>query len=144
MPHYSTTGSFSLAITELHHVNLRVPYDLLLQLRDFYRDVVGLSEGTRPPFNSRGFWLYAGGHPILHLSEQTDAQSGASVPGSAVDHVAFGCDDVDAVIQRLSQRQLAYTEREVPLLRQRQLFFTDPAGVGVELTFMAATPDSAA
>ena len=51
------------------HYNLRAPRALLDELREFYCDVVGLELGARPPFRSFGYWLYAGGHPVLHLSE---------------------------------------------------------------------------
>ena len=33
---------------------------MLDELRDFYRDVVGLTVGDRPPFRRFGYWLYSG------------------------------------------------------------------------------------
>jgi catechol-2,3-dioxygenase len=36
---------------------------------------------------------------------------------------------------RLDAHGLAYTVSDVPLRQQRQLFFEDPAGNGVELNF---------
>ena len=57
-------------ITGLNHINLRAPAELLAVLRDFYRDVLGLTVGPRPGFDSDGYWLYAGGHAIVHLSTQ--------------------------------------------------------------------------
>jgi len=46
-------------VTALNHINLRAPDALLATLRDFYCEVVGLREGPRPAFGSRGWWLYA-------------------------------------------------------------------------------------
>jgi catechol 2,3-dioxygenase-like lactoylglutathione lyase family enzyme len=57
-------------ITGLNHINLRAPAALLATLRDFYRDMLGLTVGPRPAFDSEGYWLYAGGQAILHLSTQ--------------------------------------------------------------------------
>ena len=33
----------------------------------FYRDLLGLTEGPRPPFDFPGAWLYAADTPILHV-----------------------------------------------------------------------------
>jgi hypothetical protein len=49
-----------MPIASIRHINLFAPRALLLQLRDFYRDAIGLVEGERPPLRSSGFWLYAG------------------------------------------------------------------------------------
>ena len=51
------------------HYNLRAPRALLDELCAFYRDVVGLTVGERPPFRRFGYWLYAGVRPVLHLGE---------------------------------------------------------------------------
>ena len=51
------------------HYNLRAPRETLDRLQAFYRDVVGLTVGDRPPFAFFGYWLYAGDRPVLHLSE---------------------------------------------------------------------------
>jgi AraC-like DNA-binding protein len=32
--------------------------------------ILGLSEGPRPPFSVNGQWLYANGHPVIHLIEE--------------------------------------------------------------------------
>jgi catechol 2,3-dioxygenase-like lactoylglutathione lyase family enzyme len=34
---------------------------------DFYRDLVGLIEGPRPPLGFPGAWLYTGGQAVLHV-----------------------------------------------------------------------------
>jgi len=58
-----------MAVHSVHHFNLRAPATELLALRDFYRDVLGFAEGPRPPFRSKGYWLYVDGAPLLHLTE---------------------------------------------------------------------------
>ena len=119
----------------LNHINLRAPDPLLKELRDFYCALVGLAEGERPPFKSFGYWLYADDSPVLHLSAAGDDEACASGVKTTVDHVAYSCTDFDAMRARLDASGLPYAVSDVPLRRQRQLFFEDPAGNGVELNF---------
>jgi len=78
------------------HINIRVPAHKLAQCRDFYCNVLGLSVGPRPPFESHGFWLYAGAAPVVHLVQMSAAEAAAEVAHgrSALDHVAFGVEVV--------------------------------------------------
>ena len=50
-----------MAVDQLQHVNIRCAD--VHRSRDFYEQMLGLSEGERPPFASVGYWLdreYAG------------------------------------------------------------------------------------
>ncbi len=117
------------------HYNLRAPRRLLDELRDFYCEVVGLHVGERPPFRNFGYWLYAGGRDVLHLSE---AGPGAEAPreiSTTFDHAAFSCSGRAAFEEKLAQRGVPFRIAEVPLTGMVQLFFYDPAGNGVELNF---------
>ena len=42
----------------------------------FYENVLGFTNGPRPPFDFPGAWLYSSGHPVLHLNDisQTEKQ----------------------------------------------------------------------
>src|SRR3954470_9328416 len=64
----------AMPVLGLNHYNLRAPRELMETLRAFYVEVVGLEPGPRPPFDSPGHWLYAGGRPILHLSLAAPAE----------------------------------------------------------------------
>jgi glyoxylase I family protein len=126
-----------LPVRGLDHYNLRASRDLLDRIRDWYRDVVGLEVGERPPFRFHGYWLYAGGRPILHLSEASPGEA-HPVPGSGTfDHVAFGCTEFLATRERLDSLRIPYRVADVPLTGVRQVFLEDPAGNGVELNFDA-------
>ncbi|MBV8380253.1 MAG: diguanylate cyclase [Paucibacter sp.] len=124
-----------MAVQGFAHLNLRAPRALLDALRDFYVDAVGLAPGPRPPFNSHGYWLYAGGRDVLHLSETRPGE--LRVPGRShtYDHLALACDDLAGTEARLRALGIAWRRAEVPLTGQIQLFFDDPAGNGVELNF---------
>ena len=126
-----------MPIDAIHHVNLRAPADELKTLRDFYCAVLGLTEGPRPPFRSAGYWLYADGHPIVHLSEMRSGETLVEVSQrqSAFDHVAFRCTDLEGTLARLKERGIRHLLEKVPLVRQTQVFFEDPSGIGVELNF---------
>jgi catechol 2,3-dioxygenase-like lactoylglutathione lyase family enzyme len=125
----------SMAVQQIKHFNIRAPHDLLLTVRDFYCDALGLVEGYRPPFRSSGFWLYAGDEPIVHLVISPADDPRLTHVRATLDHVAFGCDDYAGTCSRLAALQVEYRSTAVPLLRQRQLFFRDPVGNGVELLF---------
>ena len=119
----------------IDHYNLRAARDVLDGLRDWYRDAIGLDVGDRPPLNHFGYWLYADGRAVLHLSEAGAGES-HPVPGAGTfDHVAFACDDLAAMRARLEKLGVAHRMGKVPRTGQTQIFLKDPAGNGVELNF---------
>jgi catechol 2,3-dioxygenase-like lactoylglutathione lyase family enzyme len=125
-----------VTIEAIHHVNIRAPATDVAKLRQFYCEIVGLRDGWRPPFESRGHWLYAGPHPVVHLVEGGDDSGIAS--GGGVDHVAFRCSDLAPMIERLRSRGIEFQLSQVPSLGDQQLLFRDPLGIGVELTVPGA------
>jgi len=124
-----------LPVTGFNHYNLRAPRELLDQLRDFYCDVVGLRQGERPAFRSFGYWLYAGGRDVLHLSEAKPGEIRATDVATTFDHAAFTCTDPASMEQRLVQLQIKYEVTFAAQTGTKQIFFRDPAGNGVELNF---------
>lgn len=105
--------------------------------RRFYCELLGLNDGPRPPFDFPGAWLYAGGHPVVHViaGREFSAKNGTG----GVDHVAFRAQgDPDALAKRLKDEGFNVSSRTVPASRIRQLFCKDPSGVQVELNFPMA------
>lgn len=129
-----------MPVTGLDHYNLRASRPVLDALRDFYVEVVGLQLGRRPPFRNHGYWLYAGPQAVLHLTEAAPGEVRPGHVANTLDHVAFSCTDLPEAVARLKRHRVAYASGSVPLSGQRQLFFEDPAGNGVELNFV---PDEA-
>jgi catechol 2,3-dioxygenase-like lactoylglutathione lyase family enzyme len=125
-------------VTGFNHFNLVADRSLLEELRGFYTAVVGLTPGPRPPFRRFGYWLYAGPQAVLHLSEASAGDVRHANPRSTFDHVAFTCTDFPAAIARLQAQGIAHHIDAVPLTGQRQIFFKDPAGNGIELNFPAS------
>jgi glyoxylase I family protein len=124
-----------MAILDINHYNLRGTADVLVRLRDWYRDTVGLEVGDRPAFRFPGYWLYANGRPILHLSEQSPGESHPIPNSGTFDHVAFTCEDFDGMRAHLDSLGETYRVADVPLTHTRQIFLRDPGGNGVELNF---------
>jgi catechol 2,3-dioxygenase-like lactoylglutathione lyase family enzyme len=125
-------------ITGLNHFNITAPEELLEKVRDFYIQILGLVVGDRPGFRRKGFWLYAGQLPIVHLTacDMKDARTGGETGLSFFDHIAFSCKGLSGLIGRLKQLSVDYEVVEINSLGQVQVFVRDPAGVGVELNFV--------
>ncbi|WP_027468239.1 VOC family protein [Deefgea rivuli] len=119
----------------LNHINLRVPREQLEVMRDFYCDVVELSVGFRPAFDSQGYWLYASGHPVLHLS--VFKAPPATGFGKPMDHIAFSCVDVPHFEARLQSLGIAYRIEHFDDEGIVQIFIKDPVNNTVELHFSA-------
>lgn len=117
----------------LDHINIAGSAALIERCRAFYVDVLGLTQGERPAFRSRGFWLYAGGQPIVHLTEKAADATGTA---TALDHFAFLCDGLDATMARLREHGIAFELDPARDTKRAQLFLQDPAGVSVELNFV--------
>ena len=130
-----------MGVEALNHYNLRASRAMLDRLRDWYRDALGLEVGERPPFRFHGYWLYAGGRPILHLSEASPGEEHPGPGAGTFDHVAFTCSGISSMRERLDALHIPYRVADVPLTKQRQVFLQDPAGNGVELNFDAHQAD---
>ena len=125
-----------MSVQGINHYNLRASRQTLDTLRDFYVEVVGLQLGHRPPFGSYGYWLYAGQQAVLHLSEASPGEVRPPNVTNTFDHVAFSCVDFAGTLAHLDRFNVRYSTDDVPLTSQRQIFFTDPAGNGVEMNFV--------
>ena len=126
----------------LNHFNLRGPRELLEQLKDFYCEVLGLHVGDRPAFRTFGYWLYAGGHDVLHLSEAAADETRATHVPTTFDHVAFTCTNPLDMEKILVEKRIEFGERFVEQTATKQIFFHDPAGNGVELNFAMPRAES--
>jgi catechol 2,3-dioxygenase-like lactoylglutathione lyase family enzyme len=135
-----------MPLTRLDH--LLVLTDDMAATRDFYRDALGLEVGERPPLEFPGYWLYAAGVPCVHVADReayaTHAQT-TGIPASppaegtgAVDHLAFAGDDYDEAAGRLEHSGIEAKRNTVPGVGMRQLFFSDPNGVKIEINVMPA------
>jgi catechol-2,3-dioxygenase len=128
----------AMPVRGFDHYNLRASRPVLDELKAFYCDVVGLTLGERPPFRRFGYWLYADGRPVLHLSEADEHESRSRTAVTTFAHAAFNCSDRERYERRLTELGIPFRTARVPQLAIEQLFFHDPAGNGVELQFESA------
>ena len=133
-----------MALTAIQHV--LVLTDDIDATRDFYRDVVGLEQGPRPPLEFPGYWLYAQDTPCVHVADRAIFSAHAATMGletsevmhgsGVVDHVAFNADDYDELLATLERHGIEAVANTVPEIGMRQLFFSDPNGVRLEINVM--------
>ncbi|HEY6241190.1 MAG TPA: VOC family protein [Burkholderiales bacterium] len=118
-----------MAIHGMNHFNVLT--DKLAATRAFYVGVLGFTDGPRPPLGFDGAWLYAGGEPILHISEGKLPED----PAGVLDHLAFSASDLEGTVAKLKAKGIAYTLRQQVGTHIWQIFCHDPCGAKVELDF---------
>ena len=117
--------------------------------RDFYRDVLGFQEGSRPELGFLGHWLYLGDTPVIHIAEWTSYTAHSNRLGIPVtrpasgtgplDHIAFNGNDLNygKLRARLDGLGLNYHPHDSAAIGLRQIFLDDPNGLKLELNFWA-------
>lgn len=128
-----------MRVNRIDHFNIRTRD--LDRLCEFYTQVLGLEIGERPPFPSPGVWLYAGGHPILHVGVQEDPGEVAN-DTLPLDHIALEVEGLTDAVARLDAAGVEYRMADVPARAMKQIFVRDPDGVAIELNF--SHPDDVA
>jgi catechol 2,3-dioxygenase-like lactoylglutathione lyase family enzyme len=130
-----------MPVHRLDHINLRASGSGFAALREFYCRILGLRIGERPPLQSEGLWLYAGETPVVHLLEAADGSgppaAAAAAPGTAFDHVAFGCSGLEEMLGRVCRLGVPSEVRVQAAAGQVLVRVEDPSGLRVELVFAA-------
>jgi catechol 2,3-dioxygenase-like lactoylglutathione lyase family enzyme len=137
--------SQSMAITKMEH--FLVLTDDIEKTREFYCEALGMKVGPRPPLAFKGYWVYIGDVPSIHIGEWTSYTRHSNelgipvttpAPGTGpVDHIAFNADDYEEIGRRLQSRGVHFELNIVPSNGLRQLFLEDPNGVKIEINIPA-------
>lgn len=135
-----------MSLNSLDHCSIRTVK--LEETRDFYVDILGMTDGDRPDFPFPGAWLYVDGTAVVHLvGVDPDDPSGLqeylggeisaeALDGSgAFDHIAFRAKEPGTVRGRLKKHGYPYRERKVPNMDLFQIFVEDPNGIMIELNY---------
>ena len=141
------TKDRTMPIEFIDHVNIRC--ENLDKSRRFYVEVIGLSDGDRPPMSTPGAWLYSKNHPLVHLVDRK-AEGSVSLPRQQLadgdvdlrvtgsfDHIALNATGLAEMQTRLKSMDIPYKETIVPRSGAHQLFLRDPDGVKIELNYPA-------
>jgi catechol 2,3-dioxygenase-like lactoylglutathione lyase family enzyme len=123
--------SMSVGVLDHYNVSTRKLGDTVR----FYEDILGLTNGPRPPFDFPGAWLYSEGHPVLHLNDISPTDKQQPSDSGVIDHIAFGSRGFEAMKQHLAQKGVSFRVNVVPNSSRRQIFLTDPNNVLIELNY---------
>jgi catechol 2,3-dioxygenase-like lactoylglutathione lyase family enzyme len=122
------SGTMPAMLQALDHVTLRST-DLDRTLA-FFQSLLGLQPGPRPGFAVSGLWLYANGHPVVHVVERpVEGRVGV------IEHVAFQARRRAAVSAQLEGAGVPFELVALPDGSALQMFLHDPDGARIELIF---------
>jgi catechol 2,3-dioxygenase-like lactoylglutathione lyase family enzyme len=136
-----------MPLSHIEHVLIQTPD--MAATRDWYVRVLGFRVGPSPDFKFPVCWLYLGEQDVIHITEgganvsenrkRYVGQDSQATRGSGViDHVAFRCTGLRAMLAHLKAERVEFRERQVSDQGLYQLFLYDPNGVKVELNFANA------
>ena len=98
----------------------------------FYCELLGLSDGPRPPLGFDGAWLYANGQAVLHVVGERPR---SELRPGVIDHMAFSATGLRATVALLEDKGVQYQCRQQKGSGIWQVFIHDPNGARVELDF---------
>jgi catechol 2,3-dioxygenase-like lactoylglutathione lyase family enzyme len=125
-------------IRGLDHVNVRTAN--LAGLLEFYREVLGLEPGERPPLGFPGAWLYAGAQAVIHLVEVTEAP--APVGALRLEHFAFSARGLSDFLRRLEQLGVEHKQSRQAGTGNVVINLRDPDGNRLHVDFPASEAPS--
>ena len=126
-------------IIDLDHRGIRTAK--LEASRHFYEDVLGLQRGYRPAgLKTKGYWLYAGKKPIIHLIEDQGNNTGKDLKrrkkladAGGQTHIALSVEGAREAVHRLGKAGIQYWDRLFKDPVMYQVFTEDPNGLLIEM-----------
>ena len=120
----------SIGITGLNHVNVTVPASLQAAAKQFYGEVLGLTQIPKPigPRQNIGAWYELGGAQ-LHLSIEEGAQNELSDR-----HVCYQVSDIGKAKSEFENADVVVIPDDDPIRGQTRFFVRDPGGNMIEIT----------
>ena len=119
-----------MRLGKLEHVNLCTAN--LAAMSDFYCRILGMEVGKRPPFDVPGVWLYADGHPYVHLIGVDEQPKGGD---PTLEHFAMSATGMAEFTARLEAEGIAYRPLKVPGTAITQINVFDPDGNHIHIDF---------
>lgn len=118
-------------LKRLDHVNIRTPQlDVMI---DWYAEMLGMTNGPRPPFAFPGAWMYVGDDAVVHLvGVDKMPEDGTDL---RLEHAAFSATGFDEMIAKLEARGDRYRTLKVPGFPLVQVNIWDPDGNHLHIDF---------
>ena len=116
------------------HVNIKAPLTMLHEEKEFCCAILGLTEGLRPNFSSRGYWLYCENEPFIHLTEGKHEASNNQNRGF-IDHIAFYKKNKGVFIALLEKRKIPYLSAYIHEIKSTQVKLLSPLQISYEILF---------
>lgn len=118
-------------ISSLHHIQITVPNDLEYESKDFYQNVLGLSEIPKPKnLKKNGGAWYQVGNLQLHLS----LESAGPETGQSKRHICYLVDNIEEAETRFHALGVEIIEDKQPTPGWRRFYLRDPGGNRIEIT----------
>src|SRR4051812_32391098 len=125
-------------LMRLDHVNVRTAN--LEGLVRFYTDVLGLTQGDRPPLGFPGAWIYVGGAPVIHLvgvAEQPRPEGSLRL-----EHFAFAATGLSDFLARLERFGVEFRQSRQAGTGNVVINLNDPDGNRLHVDFAATEAPS--
>jgi catechol 2,3-dioxygenase-like lactoylglutathione lyase family enzyme len=140
-----------------HIEHLAVLVEDLEETCDWFVDNLGMTRGHTPDFRIPVQWLYIGDRDALHIAQKPNedrakrfqdrylggAMSEETSGTGIIDHVAFHCTGLPAMMAQLDDNGVDYLRRQANDGDLYQLFIKGPNGMRIELNFDAAEAEAA-
>jgi catechol 2,3-dioxygenase-like lactoylglutathione lyase family enzyme len=130
-----------MKVNALDHVNI-ITDDLAATTR-FFVDIFGLDVRDAPaPLSPEHYqWLYDDNNrAIFHINSKRAPQAfqretPCGPATGAIHHVALACSGHAGFVERLTSRGIDFRTNNIPSVHLRQIFFSEPNGILLELNF---------
>jgi catechol 2,3-dioxygenase-like lactoylglutathione lyase family enzyme len=119
-------------LKRLDHVNLRTAN--LDAMVAWYGRILDMHPGPRPEFSFPGAWLYADGHPILHLVG-VDTAPGADASELRLEHFAIAATGLKPMLAALKADGARHRINHIEDFGVLQVNLWDPDGNHIHIDF---------
>ncbi|MEX0347377.1 MAG: VOC family protein [Rhizobiaceae bacterium] len=119
-------------IGKLDHVNIKTSN--LSKMVKWYREVLDMPEGFRPPFPFPGAWLYAGNDAVVHL---VGVDENPQSIDPKIEHFALTASGLADFVKKLGELGVDYDPVRVPGTDILQINIHDPDGNHIHIDFFA-------
>jgi len=124
-----------VTLKRLAHVNLRTAN--LDAMVAWYGRILGMHPGPRPGFTFPGAWLYADGHPVIHLVG-VEVAPGADPADLRLEHFAISASGLKGLLATLDAEGARHRLNHVKDFGIVQVNVWDPDGNHIHIDFDAA------